>query len=93
MFGSAFTAAEPTTALTGDSLAASSAASEGIASSGGAGAEVPAPGAIEVAAPAGVLLPPDFDIRSSFGALALAVLGSWVVTRRWIPFGRQSNNK
>jgi hypothetical protein len=45
-----------------------------------------------LAGPAGALMPPAFDIRSSFGVLALAVFGGWVVSRRRKPAARQSDN-
>jgi hypothetical protein len=63
---------------------------------GASGADVaqarPVSTTAELASPAGALMPPAFDIRSSFGVLALAVFGGWVVSRRRKPAGRQSDN-
>lgn len=61
-------------------------------SSGSTDAAGPAPTSPEVPVQAARLMPPDFDLRSSFGALALALLGTWIVSRRWTSNARQSNN-
>lgn len=46
----------------------------------------------ELASPARLLAPPDFDTRSTFGVLVLALVGAWIVSRGWA-FGRRQSNQ